>query len=114
MPSAREGPPSLSFPFLILATSATHEVGGVHSIASPTKSRIGPIRHATATHLLQSGVDISVIALWLSHESIDTTHIYMESNLTHKEEALGLLQPAGQRTPRFHATDKVMAFLDTL
>ncbi|HEF5870450.1 TPA: tyrosine-type recombinase/integrase [Burkholderia cenocepacia] len=72
------------------------------------------IRHATATHLLESGVDISVIALWLGHESIDTTHIYMESNLAHKEEALGHLRPAGQRTPRFHATDKVMAFLETL
>lgn len=44
---------------------------------------------------------------WLGHESIDTTHIYMESTL-------GRLQPAGQRTPRFHATDKVMAFLETL
>lgn len=51
---------------------------------------------------------------WLGHESIETTHIYMESNLAHKEEALGRLQPAGQRTPRFHATDKVMAFLETL
>ena len=80
------------------------------------KKHISPhvVRHATATHLLQAGVDISVIALWLGHESIDTTHIYMESNLAHKEEALGRLQPAGQRMPRFHATDKVMAFLETL
>ena len=45
-------------------------------------------RHATATHLLQAGVDISVIVLWLGHESIDTTHIYIESDRAHKEEAL--------------------------
>jgi site-specific recombinase XerD len=72
------------------------------------------IRHATASHLLQAGIDISVIALWLGHESVDTTHIYMEADLTHKEEALSRLQPAGQRTPRFHATDKVIAFLAAL
>ncbi|KLU26561.1 integrase [Caballeronia mineralivorans PML1(12)] len=90
--------------------------GGVNSCPSLSKKHISPhvVRHATATHLLQAGVDISVIALWLGHESIDTTHIYMESNLAHKEEALGRLQPAGQRMPRFHATDKVMAFLETL
>jgi integrase/recombinase XerD len=88
----------------------------VHTCPSLSKKHISPhvIRHATAAHLLQAGVDISVIALWLGHESIDTTHIYMESNLAQKEEALGRLQPAGQRTPRFHATDKVMAFLETL
>ena len=90
--------------------------GAMHTCPSLSKKHISPhvIRHATATHLLQAGVDISVIALWLGHESIDTTHIYMESNLAHKEEALGRLQPVGQRTPRFHATDKVMAFLETL
>jgi integrase/recombinase XerD len=90
--------------------------GAVHTCPSLSQKHISPhvIRHATATHLLQAGVDISVIALWLGHESIDTTHIYMEANLAHKEEALGRLRPAGQRTPRFHATDKVMAFLETL
>jgi integrase/recombinase XerD len=90
--------------------------GAVHTCPSLSQKHISPhvIRHATATHLLQAGVDISVIALWLGHESIDTTHIYMEANLAHKEEALGRLRPAGKRTPRFHATDKVMAFLETL
>jgi integrase/recombinase XerD len=39
------------------------------------------VRHATAMHLLQAGVDISVIALWLGHESIETTHIYLEADL---------------------------------
>jgi integrase/recombinase XerD len=72
------------------------------------------IRHTTATHLLQSGVDISVIALWLGHESIETTHIYLETDLATKEKALNKLAPAGAEVPRFKAKDEVLAFLATL
>jgi integrase/recombinase XerD len=90
--------------------------GAMHDCPGLATKHISPhvIRHATASHLLQAGIDISVIALWLGHESVDTTHINVEADLTHKEEALSRLQPAGQRTPRFHATDKVMAFLAAL
>src|SRR3989338_6269044 len=49
------------------------------------------IRHTTAMHLLQAGVDISVIALWLGHESPATTHQYVEADLTMKERALARL-----------------------
>jgi len=45
------------------------------------------IRHSTAMNLLQSGVDLTVIALWLGHEKIETTHQYMEANLEMKSEA---------------------------
>jgi len=72
------------------------------------------LRHTTATHLLQSGVDISVIALWLGHESIETTHIYLEADLATKERALNKLAPAGAEVPRFKARDEVLAFLATL
>jgi site-specific recombinase XerD len=48
-------------------------------------------------HLLQSGVDISVIALWLGHESIETTHVYLEADLKTKERALEMLAPAGSK-----------------
>ncbi|MDN7485608.1 MULTISPECIES: site-specific integrase [Burkholderia] len=65
-------------------------------------------------HLLQSGVEMTVIALWLGHEHLDTTHIYMEADLALKEKALNRLQPAGKTVPRFRATDKVMAFLVSL
>lgn len=72
------------------------------------------VRHSTATHLLQSGVDISTIALWLGHESIDTTHIYLESDLETKEHALSKLAPAGAEIRRFKANDEVLAFLASL
>jgi integrase/recombinase XerD len=78
--------------------------------------RISPhtLRHTTAMHLLQSGVDITVIALWLGHESIETTHIYLEADLQTKERALSKLAPAGSEVPRFKATDDVLAFLAML
>lgn len=88
------------------------------SAGCPTLSgkQISPhvIRHSTAMHLLQSGVDISVIALWLGHESIETTHVYVEADLATKERALEKLAPAGARVPRFKAGDRVLAFLATL
>jgi integrase len=65
-------------------------------------------------HLLQSGVDISVIALWLGHESIETTHIYLEADLKTKERALEKLAPAGTTAPRYKAKGEVLAFLATL
>lgn len=72
------------------------------------------IRHTTAMHLLQSGVDITVIALWLGHEDTATTHMYVEADLTMKEEALMKLQPAGSAPGRFRASDELMSFLQSL
>ncbi|MEP7456381.1 tyrosine-type recombinase/integrase [Phyllobacterium sp. SB3] len=72
------------------------------------------IRHTTAMHLLQSGVDITIIALWLGHEDTATTHMYVEADLTMKEQALMKLQPAGPSAGRFRASDELMAFLKTL
>lgn len=72
------------------------------------------LRHTTATHLLQSGVDISVIALWLGHESIETTHIYVECDLQTKQRALEKLAPAGESLPAFKPDDELLAFLDAL
>jgi len=81
----------------------------------PSK-RISPhlIRHSTAMHLLQAGVDPAVIALWLGHESVETTHGYVEADLTMMENALGKLTPAGSVPGRFKPADDLLAFLTAL
>lgn len=72
------------------------------------------LRHSTAMHLLQSGVDITVIALWLGHESPTTTHQYVEADLAMKEKALSRLQDPNVIARRFRADDSLMDFLKTL
>ncbi len=73
------------------------------------------IRHTTAMHLLQSGVDITVIALWLGHESTTTTHIYLEADMAMKEAALSRLHPTkGSGKLRYRAPDDLMLFLKSL
>ena len=78
--------------------------------------RISPhtLRHTTATHLLQSGVDITVIALWLGHESPATTHMYIEADLSMKRRALDKIVEPRARTARLTPSDKLLAFLDGL
>ena len=65
-------------------------------------------------HLLQSGVDMGVIALWLGHESMETTHIYVEADLAMKEKALEKLGPIGIMKKRFKADDQLLGFLAAL
>jgi len=72
------------------------------------------VRHTTAMHLLQSGVDISVIALWLGHESPTTTHMYVEANLAMKERALAKLQEPDCTVRRYRAPDTLLDFLQAL
>jgi site-specific recombinase XerD len=72
------------------------------------------IRHTTAMHLLQAGVDIAAIALWLGHESIETTHVSLAADLAMKEKALEKLDPIAGEWQRFHADDALLAFLASL
>jgi len=78
--------------------------------------RISPhtLRHTTAMHLLQSGTDITVIAMWLGHEDPSTTHLYVEADLAMKEAALRSIADPGQKPLRFHAPDHLLAFLEAL
>ncbi len=78
--------------------------------------RVSPhtLRHTTAMHLLQSGVPFNVIALWLGHESPNTTHRYVEANLEMKSKALARLEAPDVKLKRFHADDELMKFLQTL
>ena len=73
------------------------------------------LRHTTAMELLQAGVDISVIALWLGHESIQSTQVYLHAHIALKVEALAKLKPLDQqRLARFEPEDQLLAFLDAL
>jgi integrase/recombinase XerD len=86
------------------------------SCPSLKNKRISPhvLRHSTAMALLQSGVDIAVIALWLGHESIETTNEYLHANMAIKEKALATLQPVGKKFRRFKADDTLLDFLANL
>ena len=85
-------------------------------LPSLTRKRVSPhaLRHTTAMHLLQSGVPFNVIALWLGHESTNTTHRYVEADLTMKEKALARLEAPDTKLRRFRASDSLMRFLQTL
>ena len=65
-------------------------------------------------HLLQSGIDPSLIALYLGHETIETTYIYVQADLLMKERALEKLAPPETSSPRFQADDALLSFLSTL
>jgi len=72
------------------------------------------LRHTTAMDLLRRGVDLTVIALWLGHESIETTQIYLHADMQLKERALGYADPSGARPVRFRPPDCLLAFLKNL
>ena len=72
------------------------------------------VRHATAMHLLQSGVDITLIALWLGHECPATTHIYVEADLKMKEAALKVVTPPALKQVRYRPPDGLLGFLKSL
>ncbi len=72
------------------------------------------LRHTMAMDLLQEGVDRSVIALWLGHESVETTQIYLEATLAMKEQALAKTTPPNGRAGRYHPGDQLLGFLNSL
>ncbi len=72
------------------------------------------LRHTAAMRLLHAGVDTSVIALWLGHEGIETTQIYVHADLTLKERALTRTTPIGSEPGRYRPPDELLAFLESL
>ena len=69
------------------------------------------LRHTCAMNLLRRGVDTSVIALWLGHEAVQTTQIYLHADMTLKERALALTTPPKTRVGRYKPSDALLAFL---
>jgi len=72
------------------------------------------LRHTAAMELLQHGVDRSVIALWLGHESVETTQMYLHADLRLKERALARTAPLGLKPGRYRPDDDLLAFLESL
>jgi site-specific recombinase XerD len=95
---------------------AKHVAVACKSCVSLRKKHVTPhvLRHAMAMGLLQAGVDRAVIALWLGHESVDTTQIYLEANLAMKEEILAKTKPPGGKPGRYRPGDELLAFLKNL
>ena len=98
---------------LRLALAVQH---ATETLPTLEKRKVSPhtIRHTTAMHLLQAGVDISIIALWLGHESPVTTHHYVEADLAMKERALARLHEPEAKIQRYRAPDSLLNFLRTL
>ena len=72
------------------------------------------LRHTAAMQLLRAGVDTSVIALWLGHEQIDTTQIYLHADLSIKQRALARTRPSASKPGAFRPSDSLLAFLEAL
>ena len=72
------------------------------------------LRHTAAMRLLHAGNDIAVIALWLGHEQIATTHIYLHADMNQKERAIARVTPPNTTPGRYQPPDPLLAFLDSL
>src|ERR1700744_3376610 len=112
-PSPRGGPLSADGVQHLLAR---HVAQAWKKCASLRKKRVSPhvLRHAAAMELLQGGVDRAVIALWLGHESVETTQIYLDADLALKEQALARTNPVKGAPKRYKPDDELLAFLKQL
>ena len=80
------------------------------------KKRVTPhvLRHSAAMQLLQNGVDRTVIALWLGHESVETTQMYIHADLELKEKAMARTRPVTAAPGRYRPDNKLLGFLEAL
>jgi len=95
---------------------AKHVAAAQCACPSLKTKRVTPhvLRHTAAMELLQAGVDRSLIAIWLGHESLDTTQIYLDANLALKEAVLAKTHPVQSSPGKYRPDDKLMSFLKDL
>jgi integrase/recombinase XerD len=101
----------------VAARLALHTAAAAQACPSMTRKNVTAhvLRHTAAMRLLAAGIDSSVIALWLGHESIETTQIYLHANMKTKENALARTRPTGTKPGRYKVhDDALLAFLQAL
>lgn len=112
-PSSRGGPLSSdSVQYLVTKYAAAAR----KNCPSLLRKRVSPhvLRHTAAMELLQAGVDRALIALWLGHESVETTQIYLDADLALKEKVLAKTTPINGRRGLYRANDELLGFLKSL
>ena len=112
-PSIRGGPLSRD---AVERLVAKHAATVQRRCPSSRPKKVTPhvLRHTAAMELLQHGVDRSVIALWLGHESVETTQMYLHADMRLKEQALSRTTPLGIKLGRYRPSDKLLGFLESL
>jgi len=95
---------------------AKHVATATTQCPSLRTKRVSPhvLRHSAAMDLLHHGVDRSVIALWLGHESIETTEVYIHADMKLKEQVLAKISPLEVPPGRYRPDDRLLAFLESL
>lgn len=93
-----------------------HVLIASRSCPSLIDKKVSPhvLRHSTAMELLHHGVDQTVIALWLGHENVETTQVYVHADLRLKEKALARMTAPATNPGRYRPDDKLLAFLESL
>lgn len=112
-PTRRGNPLSVDAVQWLVAKHATSAATACPTIATKTVSP-HVLRHTCAMNFLHAGVDIALIALWLGHESIQTTQIYVHADMRLKEQALARTTPPTSKPGRFKPPDPLLAFLEAL
>lgn len=93
-----------------------HIKTAAQTCASLVDKRVSPhvLRHSTAMDLLHHGIDQTVIALWLGHESVETTQAYIHADLKLKEKALARMVSSSTKAGRYKPDDQLLSFLQNL
>jgi site-specific recombinase XerD len=110
----RQGTPLSRYGVTVLA--ARHSKTAAVRCPSLATKKVSPhvLRHTAAMRLLRAGIDTSVIALWLGHEGVETTQIYVHADLSIKERALARTTPIAVTPGRYRPPDHLLAFLESL